>query len=169
MDLQIVAEVCTLGEKNKVRQRLASGDNLITAILLNAELVLRITHHCDTRRKLTLAGKRHRVLDIIDLHGLRSQKGHVTTDLLEVERRHRNPRGELRIRHMDAILVAIEKLEFVGGHALLLTVLKDHVEVVGVIARDRKRKRIIICGSLHDTLKVIRCQTDNELLRRMGV
>lgn len=169
MNLQIVAEIRALRKQHKVRQRLASGDNLITAILLNAELVLRITHDRHTRRKLPLARKCHRVLDIIDLHGLGSQESHITTDLLEIKRGHRNPRGELRIRHMDAILVAIEKLEFVGGHALLLTVLKDHIEVIGVIPRDCKRKRVVICSSLHDTLKVIRCQTNNELLRRVGV
>lgn len=169
MNLQIVAEVRALRKQHKMRQRIASGDNLITAILLNAKLVLRITHHRDARCKLTLARKGHRVLDIIDLHGLGSQEGHITTDLLEVERGHRNASGELRIGHMDAILITIQKLELVGSHALLLAVLKDHIEVVGVIARDRKGERIIIRGRLDNAIEVICGETNDELLRRVGV
>ncbi len=169
VDLQIVAEIGALGEKNKVRQRLASGHNLIRAILLNTELVLRIAHDRHARRKLTLARKGHRILDIVDLDRLCGQECHIATDLLEVERRHRDPRGELCIRHIDAVLIAIQKLELLGGHALLLAVLKDDIQVVGVIAGNRKRERVIIRGRLDNAIEVICGESNNELLRRVGV
>lgn len=169
MDLQVVTEVGTLGEQNEVGQRLASGDNLITAILLNAELVLGITHDGDTRRKLTLTSKCHRVLDIVDLHGLGRKQGHITADLLEIHRRHRDPRGKLRLRHVDAILITIEKLELLGGHALLFAVFQNDVEVIGVIPRNRKRKRVVIRRGLHNALEVIRRESNDKLSRGVGL
>ena len=88
MDLQIVAEVRALRKENEVGQRLASGDNLIAAILLNAKLILRVTHDGHTRCKLTLARKSHCVLHIVDLHSLGCKQRHIATDLLEIKRRH---------------------------------------------------------------------------------
>lgn len=70
---------------------------------------------------------------------------------------------------MDAILVAIQKLELLRGHALLFTILQDDVEMIGVIARNRKCKRVVIRRGLHDALEVIRRETNDELSGGVGL
>jgi hypothetical protein len=163
VNFQVVAQIGALRKEHKVGQRITSRHDLITAVLLDAELVFGVAHHRNSGGKLTLAGKGHRVLDVVDLHRLGSQECHITADLLEVERRHGNPSGELCLGHVDAVLVTIQKLELLRGHALLLAVLQDDAEVIGIIPRDREGKRVVIRRSLHDALQVIRRQPNNEL------
>jgi hypothetical protein len=165
VNLDVVAEVRALGEEHEVREALGAAHNLVPAVLRNREVVLAVAHHRHTRRKLALARKGERVLDVLNLDRLGREERHVAANLLEVERRHRDTRRELALGHDDVVVVAVEEVEAVGRHALLLAVLEDDVEVVRVVLGDGKGERVLIRRRLDDAVEVVGVEADDEARR----
>jgi hypothetical protein len=57
MNLQVIAQVGTLGKQNQMRQRKLTAHNLLRRLFVDIEISLSITHHSCPGRKMTLAVK----------------------------------------------------------------------------------------------------------------
>ena len=169
MNLQIVGEIGALGEQNKVRKREGSRHNLTTLLLRDGQLGSRIAHsHC-LRGKRTLATERQRVAHILDIHRLCGQERHITADLLEIQRGHRNTRSKLSLRHLDIRIIAIQKVELVTNTALLLPVLQRDHQVIALRLGYAERDCIIVRHRLHNLIEVIGVQTHIQFGSRMVI
>ena len=152
-----------------MRKRIGPRHNLVRLLLGDAHLRRTVSKGHRLRRKRALTGERERTPDILDVHRLRREQGHVTADLLEVQRRHGNPRRELGIKHLDVGLIAVQEVELVANAALLLAVLQRDGEVVGLRLGDTERDRVVVRHSLHNAIEVVGVETDIKLGRRVVV
>ena len=124
MNFQIVTKVRALGKKYEMRKGKHTRNNLVRLLLLNTKLVLRVAHYGRSGSEVALASERERRRYILNFNRLSTQQGHVATYLLKIQRRHSDVGRKLSFRQLDIGLVAIQKIELVPRHLLLLTIFK---------------------------------------------
>jgi len=130
MNLQIIGEIRALGKEDEVGQREGSADNLRRLILCNRHLRRGIAHCDRLRGKRTLTRERQGIPHVLDVHCLGAQQGHIATDLLEVQRRHRNASRKYRLGHRNIRLIAVQEIQAVLDTTPLLAILDRDGQVV---------------------------------------
>ena len=113
VQLNILAQICTLREEHQMLQQEASLNNLICrldTLDLNRSIILR--NYSLLLRKITRAvedqiATRRGNINLLTKHR------HITTDFLEIGGRHMDDRREVEVRDLDILNIGVEKLQIV--------------------------------------------------------
>jgi hypothetical protein len=169
MHFQVIRQIRTLGEQHQMGQTEGARDNLAIFLLINTHLRRRVTHRDRLRCERTLAAERQGIAHVLDVHRLGRQQSHIPADLLEVQRRHRNPCCELGIGHTNVRVIPVQELELVTNAPLLLAILQRNGQVIGLGSRHREGDGVVVGHRLHDAIEVICIQAHVQLGSRVVV